>query len=260
MELTARQVRIADLVQGEGYASVDRLADLCGVTTQTIRRDLQRLSDLGLLRRRHGGVEPHGVNTATGNIPYPQRRVLNLAEKRQIAHAVAGRIPNGSSLAFSIGTTPEIVAQALSTHQGLRIFTNNVNVAAAACRNPTFRVTIAGGLLRNEDLDVLGPSAETFFASYKVDFGIFGVGGVDADGSLLDFTEDEVRVRQAIRRNCRQALLVLDVSKFERAAHVRGGSIREMSSVFCDRPPPPAIRQSLAEAGVQLVVAEESPA
>lgn len=254
MDLTARQQQIADAVQSKGYVTVEHLAESFGVTTQTIRRDLQRLSDLGVLRRRHGGVE---VPSIASNLPYPQRQVLNLREKRQIGRAVAAFIPNGASLAFSIGTTPEAVAQALSNHQGLHVFTNNVNVAAVACGNPTFRVTISGGLLRNEDLDVLGPSAEDFFSSYKVDFGIFGVGGVDADGSLLDFTEDEVRVRQAIRRNCRQSLLVLDHTKFSRPAHVRGGFIHEMSLVFCDRDPPPAIRQRLAQTGTQIIIAAE---
>lgn len=238
MNLTARQARIVDIVQGEGFATVEALSLSFGVTTQTIRRDLRELCDHGVLRRRHGGVDlPVGAE----NLPYLTRQVLNLREKRTIAALVAGFVPDGASLAFSIGTTPEIVAQALVGHRNLRIFTNNINVATVASQNASFEVTVAGGRLRNSDMDVIGLSAEEFFAAYKVDFGVFGVGGVDGDGSLLDFTEDEVRVRQSIRRNSRQSLLVLDSTKFGRSAHVRGGSIEETSVVFCDKPPPAAI-------------------
>ena len=41
--------------------------------------------------------------------------------------------------------------------------------------------------------DVCGSTVDAFFASYKVDIAIFGVGGIDEDGSLLDFSEEEGR-------------------------------------------------------------------
>ncbi len=256
MSLTGRQHTIADIVAREGFTTVDSLAAAFSVTTQTIRRDLRSLCDRGILRRRHGGVD---LPSGNENLPYPMRQILALREKQRIARAVADYVPDGASLAFSIGTTPEIVATALSGHKNLRVFTNNINVAAAACRNASFEVTTAGGRLRNQDMDVIGPSADAFFASYKVDFGVFGVGGVDADGSLLDFTEDEVKVRETIRQNCRQSLLVLDHTKFGRPAHVRGGYIHEMSVVFCDQDPPEAIRKSLSDAGVKFVLGRGRP-
>jgi DeoR family glycerol-3-phosphate regulon repressor len=141
-------------------------------------------------------------------------------------------------------------------HRNLRVFTNNISVAIAASHNHSFQVTIAGGRLRNTDLDVLGPSAEEFFSAYKVDFGVFGVGGVDHDGSLLDFTEDEVRVRQVICGNCRQSLLVLDRTKFGSVAHVRGGSIDQMTAVFCDRNPPATIQTMIRDSHTNLFVSE----
>jgi DeoR family glycerol-3-phosphate regulon repressor len=246
IDITARQREIADLVQSNGFASVEALAERFEVTTQTIRRDLTRLCEHGILRRTHGGVEPPAP---VGNLHYARRQILNLPQKRAIAETVAGRVPDGASLAFSIGTTPEIVMQALTRHQGLRIFTNNLHVAFSASQNPGFEVTIAGGRLRHGDRDILGADTERFFSSYKVDIGIFGVAGVDADGTLLDFHEDEVAARQAILANCRRAFLVLDASKFGRPAHVRGGHITEVAGVFCDTPLPPTIASLLAEAG-----------
>jgi DeoR family glycerol-3-phosphate regulon repressor len=237
-------------------ADIIRVEDLSRhfqVTTQTIRRDLNFLCENGLARRVHGGVQR--MNTP-GNVAYAWRQVLNQEAKHMIAQAVARHVPDGVSLSFSIGTTPEIVSSALLKHQHLKIFTNNLNIAFQACANRTFEVTVAGGRLRNEDRDVMGNGMEALFSAYKVDIGIYGVAGVDEDGTLLDFYEEEVRARQMIRENSRSAFLVLDHTKFGRAAHVRGGRIDEATKVFCDAPPPAGIRALLAQSGTQLILCD----
>lgn len=253
LDITERQAEITDLVQKKGFASVDELAERFEVTTQTIRRDVNGLCELGILRRTHGGVE---LPAPASNIHYSTRKILNLREKQRIASLVADEIDNDQSLAFSIGTTPEIVMQALTGHENLRIFTNNLNVAVTALENPSFQVTIAGGRIRHGDRDILGTTAQEFFANYKVDIGIFGVAGVDEDGTLLDFHEDEVAARQSILANCRKSYLVLDHSKFGRSAHVRGGHIQDVSAVFTDKPVPAPFADILAECQTRIVVAD----
>ncbi|WP_150522542.1 DeoR/GlpR family DNA-binding transcription regulator [Roseibium sediminis] len=248
-DISKRQAEIADLVQSAGFASVEELAERFEVTTQTIRRDVNGLCELGILRRTHGGVEPPAP---ASNIHYSTRQILNLSEKRVISALVAEEVSNGQSLAFSIGTTPEIVMQGLIGHDGLSVFTNNLNVAFTATANQGFQVTIAGGRLRSGDRDVLGMGTQDFFSRYKVDIGVFGVAGVDEDGTLLDFHEDEVAARQAILANCRRSYLVLDHTKFGRPAHVRGGHIADVSDVFCDRPVPRPIQEILASSGARV--------
>ncbi|MFD1695799.1 DeoR/GlpR family DNA-binding transcription regulator [Roseibium aestuarii] len=252
-DISGRQAEIADLVQKSGFASVEDLAERFEVTTQTIRRDVNGLCELGILRRTHGGVE-----VPPGNIHYNTRKILNLDAKREIAATAAGLIRNGQSLAFSIGTTPEIIMQALGTHRDLRIFTNNLNVAFSASNHASFQVTIAGGRLRAGDRDVLGSAAEEFFSRYKVDIGIFGVAGVDEDGTLLDFHEEEAAARQSILANCRQSFLVLDHTKFTRPAYVRAGHISDVSHVISDRPLPDAVAQMLAASGTETVLVERT--
>jgi DeoR family glycerol-3-phosphate regulon repressor len=251
MLLSERQVQIAEMIRQQDFIRVEVLARHFNVTTQTIRRDLNMLCERGIARRLHGGVQRMNIS---GNVAYAWRQVLNSEAKQNLAREVARHVPNGVSLAFSIGTTPEIVSKALLGHQHLRIFTNNLNIAMLACTNPTFEVTVAGGRLRNEDRDVMGAGMESLFSAYKVDIGIYGVAGVDDDGTLLDFYEEEVRARQMIRENSRSAYLVLDHTKFGRAAHVRGGKIDEATKIFCDRTPPPVILAMLEQSGAQLIV------
>lgn len=245
-----RQAVIVEMLKTRDFLSVDELAQRFEVTTQTIRRDVNGLCDQGVARRRHGGVAcpaPHG------NMSFRDREVLHRAAKMQIGATVARHVPQGASLSFGIGTTPQIVAECLAGHSRLKIVTNNLPIALAAAQNPAFEVAVAGGTVRTGDLDICGPAGEDIFGAYLVDIAIFGVAGVDADGSLLDFSREEVRIREVMMRHSRHSYLVLDASKFGRTAHVRGGRIEDVSAVFCDAELPQGIRDRLAQSGTVMV-------
>src|SRR6478609_6582087 len=246
---TERQAHILEIVRGEGFASIEHLATRFDVTQQTIRRVVNALCDQGLLRRIHGGVS---LPVQNQNLAYGSRQGLNAEAKRRIAQATAQFIPDGASLMIGLGTTPEYVAQALSHRQDLRIITNSLNVAAAFAQNPDVEISIAGGTLRPLDRDIVGEAAARFFADFRADYGIFGVGGVDQDGTLLDFHAAEVLARQSIVANSRSAVLVADTTKFGRNASVRGGHLDDCHHLFTDGPLPPAFASIAAKYGDRL--------
>lgn len=249
--LSERQRDILGRVRTAGHAEIGTLAQLYDVSPQTIRRDVNALCAADALRRVHGGVELPGQGA---NLHYASRRSLQEGAKRAIAEAFAALIPSGASLAVSIGTTPGYAIQALEAQRDLTILTNNLNVAMLACDRESWHVRLPGGSVRPDDRDILGPQVEEFFARYQVDFGVFGVGGVAEDGTLLDFTEEEVAARLAIQRNCRRSFLLLDRTKFGRPAHVRGGHLAEMDHVICDAPLPSVLAASLTAQGGAMTI------
>ena len=250
--LDERQAAILELVRERGFAAIEVLADRFAVTPQTIRRAANRLCEQGLLRRVHGGV---ALPAAMQNLAYEGRQVLNLEAKQRIARAAARFIPDGASLFIGLGTTPEQVALALAGRRDLHVITNSLNVAAALARNPAIEITIAGGTLRPRDRDVIGEAAAIFFGRFKADFGVFGVGGIDEDGTLLDFHLGEVEARQAMHANCRTSVLVADGSKFGRNATARGGRLDEVDHLFTDIEVPRDYAELVAASGVALHVA-----
>ena len=251
-ELNQRQERIIVLVRERGFVAIEALADHFDVTPQTIRRDINQLCDLGLMRRYHGGA---GLPSSVENLAYQTRQVLNRAEKARIAGIVAAEVPDNASLFINIGTTTEEVAKALVDHRGLRIITNNLNVASILAEQPDFEVIVAGGLVRSRDKGIVGEATLDTIRQFKVDIGIIGISGIDDDGSLLDFDYREVRVAQAIIRNSRRVFLATDHTKFGRNALVRLGQMNEIDAVFTDRAPPPEMRRILEEAEVDLHIA-----
>jgi DeoR family glycerol-3-phosphate regulon repressor len=249
-----RQAALLDSVREQGSMSVEALAARFGVTLQTVRRDIRQLADAGLIERFHGGA---GIpRSTTENIAYRQRQTLNDEAKRRIARAVAEAVPNGCSLILNIGTTVEAVARELLRHDGLRVITNNLNVAAILSDNARCEVIVAGGVVRARDRGIVGEATVDFIKQFKVDIGLIGISGIESDGTLRDFDYREVKVARAIVEYSREVWLVADHSKFNRPAMVELGRLEQIDSLFTDRMPPPPFPTLLAEAGVNLITCD----
>ncbi|MDQ5888499.1 MAG: hypothetical protein RL695_2569 [Pseudomonadota bacterium] len=248
-----RHERIIQLVKQHGYMSIDALAKELDVTPQTIRRDINMLAEEDILRRYHGGAGL-GSNSVQ-NEDYAKRKVWNQQEKDRIAALVAEHIPNNSSLFMNIGTTVESVARSLLDHSGLKIITNNLNVASIFSGHEEFEVTIAGGTVRQRDGGIIGEATIDFIRQFKVDYAVMGISGIDDDGTLLDFDYREVRVAQAMIEHARKIFLVADHSKIGRNAVVKLGHISQVTAMFTDIQPPESLMQQIEAAGVQLYLA-----
>jgi DeoR family transcriptional regulator, glycerol-3-phosphate regulon repressor len=140
---------------------------------------------------------PHST---TENIEYLQRQLLHEGAKQRIARAVAAQVPAGCSLIINIGTTTEAIARALLHHKGLRVITNNLNVAAILSGNPDCEVIVAGGIVRSRDRGIVGEVTVDFIQQFKVDIALIGISGIEADGTLRDYDYREVKVARASAR------------------------------------------------------------
>lgn len=221
MKLNERQKAILKLVREKESVEVETLAVSFDVTTQTIRRDVNQLCELGLLRRLHGGV---CLPSAASNISFESRQTINSMAKWQIAHAMANRIPNDCSVFLGIGTTMEYLARELLGHSQLTVLTNNLNVAAVLSGNDHINVLVSGGMLRSKDKDLVGEHTLSFIRSFTVDYGVVGAGSLDEKKGIMDFDVREAAVSQTILSNARQRILLADSSKWDRSAlaHVAG--------------------------------------
>ena len=253
MSPNPRQITLLAYVQAQGSVTVEQLAETLGVTLQTVRRDVQRLADEGLLARFHGGVRV--PSSTTENIAHQQRESLNADGKARIALSVADAVPNGCSLILNIGTTTEAIARALLRHTGLRVITNNLNVASILSTNAACEVIVVGGVVRGRDQGIVGEAAVDFIRQFKVDIALIGISAIEADGSLRDFDYREVKVSQIIISHAREVWLAADLSKFKRPAMVEVATLSQIDRLFTDAPPPEPFPALLTEAQVRLTVA-----
>ena len=251
MSLVMRQQQILERVKVRGYISIDELAQHFNVTPQTVRRDINQLAEAGLLKRYHGGA---AIGSSVTNTEYTMRVSHHSEAKQRIAHAVALAIPNHASIFINIGTTTEAIAQALLQHEGLKVITNNLNVARILSAKENFEVLIASGRVR-PDGGVIGQATSEFFRQFKVDYALIGISGIDEEGTLLDFDYQEVSVSQVIIHHAKHVFLAADHSKFGRNAMMRLGELSEIECVFTDESPNEKYMQLIEKSNVSIVIA-----
>lgn len=248
--LSERQNQIlARLDQAGGKLTSTELTQAFKVSVQTIRKDLNELSSLGLVQRVHGGILRPRQNR---NQPFSNRQVINLEAKRAIASAVAELLPEGASIFLGIGTTLQQLALCLLSHPGLRVITNNLNAALTLCQNPRIETLVTGGCIRPSDQDLVGEDATRFLRRFQVNYGIFGIGGLSESGELMDFSPEESHLSRAIIENSDQRILVADNSKYMRRAPVRSGRIDEVDLLVTDQVTP-GVRDLLSASGTNVI-------
>jgi DeoR family glycerol-3-phosphate regulon repressor len=253
MNPNPRQLSLLSVLEAHGATGIAQLAQSLGVTLQTVRRDVQRLAEGGLVTRFHGGARL--PSSTIENAAHPQRETLNAKGKARIARCVAAAIPHNCSIILNIGTTIEAIARALLQHRGLRVITNNLNVARILSANAQCEVIVVGGVLRARDQALIGEAAIEFIQQFNVDIAIIGISGIEADNSLRDYDYREVKITQTIMAHARTVWLAADNSKFNRHAMVKVANLSQIDRLFTDTMPAAPFPALLEQAQVQLTVA-----
>jgi DeoR family transcriptional regulator, glycerol-3-phosphate regulon repressor len=245
-----RQSEIVSLLRQSGRVAVEELATQFGVTLQTIRRDLNELSEAKLVVRVHGGAI---IASGVANLAYEARQLVAHQHKRLIGAAAARLVPDNASLLINIGTTTEEVAKALVGHSGLLVITNNLHVANELHRNKSIEVIVTGGSIRQGDGGIVGAVTVAQIEQFRVDIAIIGTSAIDPSGTLLDFDVREVEISRAIIEHARKIVLVADGSKFSRSAPVRIAHLSEIDVFVTDRLPSQAIAEMCQRCDVEII-------
>lgn len=252
MTSAGRRDRILQLLRSRGYMAIDDLVAHFKVTPQTLRGDLNRLADEGRLIRHHGGAS---MPSSVANSAYPLRRGEFAREKSLLAQTAAAWLPDRSSLFLTPGTTTLAVAQALHVRQGLKVITNHLEAALVLASQPDTEVIVLGGRLEARNSSCSGTGTLAAVEGYRADVLVFSVGGIDAEGSLLEYHESEADVARRMLRRARQRVLVVDHSKFGRTASLHLGSITDVDVIVTDQPLPAPMRRLLQGRAVQVLTA-----
>lgn len=250
--LSDRQRDILALIAADGAQYIEQLAARYAVTTQTVRRDINALCDMGYARRFHGGVD---APVTVRNISINARATLNSGAKQRIARRIAADIEPGSTVFMGIGSTVQFVAEALRNRDDLRVVTNNIDVALALCNAPQVEVHMTPGLLRHNDRDVVGSDSLAFFEKFYATHAIVGAGALDPEKGILDFSYAEAQTTTTLIANSRVQYLAADMSKWTRDASVRVAPFNRITSFYTDQLPDDGMASAaLQVAGTNVVL------
>lgn len=252
----ARRAEVVRRVSGQLQAGVSELAEMLGVSTDTIRRDLVYLERLGLLNRTHGGAVPAGTpatTPATASRPFVTRVAMNAAAKERIGIAAARCVSDGQSLLINGGTTTLAAVRALGEKRDLTVVTNNLRVPMELPHGVTRDVYLLGGSCLLPLMCTLGPVGFAGTGAISVDIALIGVGGVALAGPSTSRLAEAQLMREMISAS-RRVIVLADASKLGLILFAQLCDWNLVSTLITDAEPPPDIAVALKDAGVETVV------
>jgi DeoR family transcriptional regulator, glycerol-3-phosphate regulon repressor len=231
---------------------VSELARELGVTTETIRRDLDELSDSGVLNRTYGGA---ALPPAQREPAFQERQRLMIEERSRIGAAASGMIASGEILMVDAGSTTLHFARHLaSSTRALTVITNSLPVATTFALNAAIRVILCPGDYNALEDGVFGPHTIDFIRRFNANHAVIGASGLDRLGATDALTE-AVGVKQAMLERAQRKMLLVDAGKFEAAFLERVCPLADLTDIVADRAPPDALAEAIRAAGVKLHVA-----
>ena len=245
-----RQARIADRVRFQGKATVEELAELFGASVETIRRDLNALSQRGKLEKVHGGAIPPRY---AGEEPFDERMRLHGPAKRQIARLTRDFVSPGDTLLIDTGSTTLVLAEELGAIDDLTVVTNSTSIArVVAAGNRTAQLILLGGNYRANNRQTCGIMAIEQLERFYGDVVILTAGAVEAGKGIMDFDLEEAHMARAMMRHAERKIVLADSSKFDRSAPQVVCRLDEIDALICEQAPQGALSHSLEQSGVEV--------
>ena len=241
--MNRRQADTLELLGDRKQVSIRDLAERFGVTTVTIRRDLDLLERQGRLMRTRGGAIP--THAGVVEFSFAEKERKNAAQKKAIARAVASEIGPGMRIALDTGTTTLEVARAVARAvEDITVLTTSLAVASTLHARENVELVLMGGTVRKSAPDLVGVIAERNLASFKVDLAVLGADAASEDGV---FTTDMAvaRISQAMMSGAARKLLAADSSKFAASALFKYAEWSEFDEVVTDAGAPAGVREWL---------------
>ncbi|GAA3851123.1 DeoR/GlpR family DNA-binding transcription regulator [Streptomyces coacervatus] len=242
-----RHQLILQALRSVGTVTVTDLSGRLGASAATVRRDLLKLEEDGLLTRVHGGAV-----IEEDPAPFAEAAQAQVSEKDAIAARAAMMIEDGQSVILDSGTTVHRLARHLHGRR-ITVITNNLGVYEELVQDENVELMLLGGMVIRESRMLDGFMAEDNLRQVHADWLFMGACGVRAGGQVMDTAVAEVPARRAMIAAGEKVALLADSTKFPGTGMVKICGPEDLDAVVTDASPDPATCTALQEAGVRVV-------
>jgi DeoR family fructose operon transcriptional repressor len=251
-----RLLRIVEMVNQLGKATVAELSENLAVSAVTIRRDLERLEEKELLIRTHGGAMAlqNSVLEAAPEKSFSEKNEAFSAEKERIAEAASKLVNDGDSVLLTPGTTNMRLARLLIGKKELTLVTNAANIVTHIGSQSGIDIILTGGKLRNKSFAMVGPLADQALSGIRVDKLFLGIDGFDFNEGLTTPNLAEANTNRQMISIAKKVIVVADHSKFGKVTFSQIAPVQVVHTVISDRLLPKEVAQKITDIGIELIL------
>lgn len=216
LDAQRRREELVNLAGSPQGVQIDAAAELFGVSSMTIRRDLLELEAEGLIRRIRGGA------TASPRArPFDARRAIRASAKRSAAEKALRFVPQAGTIALDASTTISMLASMIGPRNGLTVYTNSFETFQILHPVDGVTAVLSGGVAEPSTGSFVGPVARLSLRSVYFDVFFSSADAVDAEDGTSEVSPDEAEPKQAMAANASTVILCTDSSKLGRRSVAR---------------------------------------
>ncbi len=245
-----RKATILDILTKEKFAKVEALAEQFGVSVMTIRRDLEKCEQEGLVLRCHGGAVLK--ERFTHEVLYADKMVSDLDAKEAIAEYATRFVTPGAIIFLDAGTTIFCLAKKIVTVPDLTVVTNDLAIASLMSETKA-SVIMLGGLVANSLGSTHGHMTERMLEDLRIETAFLGGQTVNQDFDLFNTNETKAHFRRLVLQRSDKAYLLMDATKFYKQTLFKVHKLSEYTGVITDKPILDTEQEYLTEHDINLI-------
>ncbi len=254
-DTSSRRQRIVSLLREQGSVQIPALAEMFGVSTQTLRKDLNFLDSKGICTRTPGGAMLNRGTSTVREDAVDVKRTLFADEKVRIGRAAAALINDGESVLLDSGTTTLQVARHMNPDDAPVVVTNDVGILNELLSHDNVQLVFLGGALRRKSQSFFGTQTEQALQDLHVDKLFLAADGFDIEKGITTHFEPEALLNRKMCEVAREIIVVSDSSKFGRICLHKILEPQRISKFITDSGIPAEARAALARMGVEVIIA-----
>lgn len=245
--------KILEHLKIKGSAGFSEIAEVIGVSVDTVRRDLADMEEKGLVRKIRGGVVI--CDDDPGKKSFGIRSVFHKDEKIELCAGLESLITDGQTVALNNGTTNIEAAKFLcEKYTRLNIITNSLAILGLMLERRKFNVIVPGGIVDMQEKSLYGAHCEADIKNYNIDVALLAVNAVSTQKGVTDFRFNEVGIINAMINSSEKRYVLADSSKFEAVSCINICHLNKIDGFLTDRFIKDDVRELYKKYGYNILV------
>lgn len=216
-----RYSAIIEILKQNPIVTVSEFAERLKVSPETIRKDLNGLSDQGLVMRIHGGAALS--NDKAVITPFQFRETMRQEQKQALARAASEMIEPGDSLIIESSTTMvelvKILREKPELLKTLVIVTNSFHIVTILEMGKLCaRIFFLGGWINETEQSTQGQLTASELKNFHVDKCLLSGAALGKNLILTSYYENDMLFQKQAVKSASQTILLLEALKYPSAA------------------------------------------
>jgi len=238
-------------LQEDKKVIVSELSKEFDVSEETIRRDLEKISEEGQITKTYGGAVLNEKSSI--DLPFNVRQKSNPSGKMIIAELISKQIEEGEHIFLDASTTAVFIAKSIKQKKRLTVITNSIENMLELSDVENWDIISTGGFLKAGSMSLLGKRAYDSVSSYNADKLIMSCKGFDIEKGITDGNDETASIKQNMISASEKVYLAVDSSKFGKVAFSQICSLSDIDYVVTDKRPDEKWLVAFRENGIECL-------